>query len=180
MIVLNATSKKLLAVILALLIIVLGTFFGETQASKGTTEAGKAFLTENALKEGVVSLPSGLQYRVLKSGPKGGKKPKVNTPCLCHYRGTTIEVRIYDFFAGTARVNRGEEFDSSYNRGEPTKFAPNQVIKGWTEAMQLMSEGDKWELVIPSELAYGDRAMGPQITPGSVLVFEMEIVKVGV
>ena len=106
MIVLNATSKKLLAVILALLIIVLGTFFGETQASKGTTEAGKAFLTENALKEGVVSLPSGLQYRVLKSGPKGGKKPKVNTPCLCHYRGTTIEVRIYDFFAGTARVNR--------------------------------------------------------------------------
>ncbi|CAL6433351.1 unnamed protein product [Bathycoccus prasinos] len=164
MIVLNATSKKLLAVILALLIIVLGTFFGETQASRGTTEAGKAFLTENALKEGVVSLASGLQYRVLKSGPKGGKKPKVNTPCLCHYRGTTIE---------------GEEFDSSYNRGEPTKFAPNQVIKGWTEAMQLMSEGDKWELVIPSELAYGDRAMGPQITPGSVLVFEMEIVKVG-
>ena len=74
---------------------------------------------------------------------------------------------------------QGEEFDSSYNRGEPTKFAPNQVIKGWTEAMQLMSEGDKWELVIPSELAYGDRAMGPQITPGSVLVFEMEIVKVG-
>ena len=76
MIVLNATSKKLLAVILALLIIVLGTFFGETQASKGTTEAGKAFLTENALKEGVVSLPSGLQYRVLKSGPKGGKNRK--------------------------------------------------------------------------------------------------------
>jgi len=74
---------------------------------------------------------------------------------------------------------QGEEFDSSYNRGEPTKFAPNQVIKGWTEAMQLMSEGDKWELVIPSELAYGDRAMGPQITPGSVLIFEMEIVKVG-
>ena len=74
---------------------------------------------------------------------------------------------------------QGEEFDSSYNRSEPTKFAPNQVIKGWTEAMQLMSEGDKWELVIPSELAYGDRSMGPQITPGSVLVFEMEIVKVG-
>ena len=74
---------------------------------------------------------------------------------------------------------QGEEFDSSYNRGEPTKFAPNQVIKGWTEAMQLMSEGDKWELVIPSELAYGDRSMGQQITPGSVLVFEMEIVKVG-
>ena len=97
MIVLNATSKKLLAVILALLIIVLGTFFGETQASRGTTEAGKAFLTENALKEGVVSLPSGLQYRVLKSGPKGGKKPKVNTPCLCHYRGTTIEVLFMTF-----------------------------------------------------------------------------------
>ena len=161
---LTPTTKKLLSALIALFVILLGSFFGETRAAGGTTEAGKAFLAENALKEGVTTLPSGLQYRVLKSGPKGGPKPKVNTPCLCHYRGTTIE---------------GEEFDSSYNRGEPTKFAPNQVIKGWTEAMQLMSEGDKWELVIPSELAYGDRSMGPQITPGSVLVFEMEIVKVG-
>lgn len=106
MIVLTATSKKLLAVILALLIIVLGTFFGETNASRGTTEAGKAFLTENALKEGVVSLPSGLQYRVLKSGPKGGKKPKVNTPCLCHYRGTTIEVLLRLFRASRSESMR--------------------------------------------------------------------------
>ena len=160
---LSQATKKLLALAIALFVIMLGSLFGSSEA-KGTTEAGLAFLKENALKEGVVSLKSGLQYRVLKSAPKGALRPKLNQACLCHYRGTTIE---------------GEEFDSSYNRGEPTKFAPNQVIKGWTEAMQLMGEGAKWELVIPSELAYGDRSMGPQITPGSVLVFEMEIIKVG-
>jgi len=87
----SPTAKKLLAALIALFVILLGSFFGETRAA-GTTEAGKAYLAENALKEGVVTLPSGLQYRVLKSGPKGGPKPKVNTPCLCHYRGTTIEV----------------------------------------------------------------------------------------
>ena len=88
------TTKKLLSALIALFVILLGAFFGETRAAAGgTTEAGKAFLAENALKEGVTTLPSGLQYRVLKSGPKGGPKPKVNTPCLCHYRGTTIEVR---------------------------------------------------------------------------------------
>ena len=95
--------------------------------------------------------------------PEGGKSPGPNTPCSCHYRGTTIH---------------GKEFDSSYSRGQPTTFAPNQVIRGWTEAMQMMKEGDKWELVIPSELAYGDRQMGADITPGAVLVFEMEIMKV--
>ena len=87
------TTKKLLSALIALFVILLGAFFGETRAAGGTTEAGKAFLAENALKEGVTTLPSGLQYRVLKSGPKGGPKPKVNTLCLCHYRGTTIEVR---------------------------------------------------------------------------------------
>ena len=88
------TTKKLLSALIAVFVILLGAFFGETRAAAGgTTEAGKAFLAENALKEGVTTLPSGLQYRVLKSGPKGGPKPKVNTPCLCHYRGTTIEVR---------------------------------------------------------------------------------------
>ncbi len=89
---LTPTAKKLLSALIAVFVILLGAFFGETRAA-GTTEAGKAFLAENALKEGVTTLPSGLQYRVLKSGPKGGPKPKVNTPCLCHYRGTTIEVR---------------------------------------------------------------------------------------
>ena len=125
---------------------------------------GEQFLQDNKDKEGVITLPSGLQYKVLVEG-SGLKRPLVDTPCDCHYLGTLID---------------GTQFDSSFDRGKPSTFAPNQVIKGWTEAMQLMSEGDKWELVIPSELAYGDRAMGPQITPGSVLVFEMEIVKVGV
>ena len=93
---LTPTAKKLLrgALIAVFVILLGGAFFGETRVNAvGTTEAGKAFLAENALKEGVTTLPSGLQYRVLKSGPKGGPKPKVNTPCLCHYRGTTIEVR---------------------------------------------------------------------------------------
>ena len=118
----------------------------------------------NKLKPDVVTLPSGLQYRVLKSGPEGGKSPSKSTPCACHYSGRTIE---------------GSEFDSSYRRGQPTTFAPNQVIKGWTEAMQLMKEGDKWELVIPSELAYGKSSPTPLIKPDSVLVFDMELVKVG-
>lgn len=118
----------------------------------------------NKLKEGVTTLASGLQYRVLKSGPADGPSPSKSTRCKCHYSGRTIE---------------GEEFDSSYKRGEPTTFAPNQVISGWTEAMQLMKEGDKWELVIPSELAYGRSSPTPLIKPDSVLVFDMELVKVG-
>lgn len=126
---------------------------------------GAAFLAANKLKPGVVELPSGLQYRVLKSGPEGGPSPSKSTPCSCHYSGKNIQ---------------GEEFDSSYKRGQPTTFAPNQVISGWTEAMQLMKEGDKWELVIPSELAYGKSSPTPLIKPDSVLIFEMELVKVGV
>eukprot|EP00240_Pyramimonas_obovata_P011571 CAMPEP_0118935132 /NCGR_PEP_ID=MMETSP1169-20130426/14963_1 /TAXON_ID=36882 /ORGANISM="Pyramimonas obovata, Strain CCMP722" /LENGTH=145 /DNA_ID=CAMNT_0006878119 /DNA_START=91 /DNA_END=528 /DNA_ORIENTATION=+ len=132
-------------------------------AIAGTTSEGKKFLEENAKKEGVTVLPSGLQYKVIKSGPAGGPSPKASTPCECHYRGTLMD---------------GTEFDSSYRRGTPTTFAPNQVIKGWTEAMQLMKEGDKWELTIPSELAYGDRQRGSHITPGAVLLFELEILKV--
>ena len=88
---------------------------------------------------------SGLQYKVLTAAPAGAKSPKAGTPCECHYRGTLID---------------GTEFDSSYKRGQPATFAPNQVVKGWTEAMQIMGEGDKWELYIPSELAYGDRDRG--------------------
>ncbi|KNC87339.1 hypothetical protein SARC_00530 [Sphaeroforma arctica JP610] len=99
----------------------------------------------------------------MKSGPEGGPSPKVSTPCDVHYAGRTID---------------GKEFDSSIKRGQPTRFAPNQVIKGWTEAMQLMKEGDKYELTIPSELAYGDRGAGGKIPGGAVLVFEMEIIKV--
>lgn len=130
-------------------------------AHAGTNAAGVAYLAENRNKPGVVELPSGLQYKVIKSAD--GPSPSVRTKCECHYRGTLID---------------GTEFDSSYKRGKPTTFAPNQVIKGWTEAMQLMHEGEKWELYIPSELGYGDRDRGQFIKGGDVLVFELEILKV--
>merc|ERR1711988_369128 len=128
----------------------------------GTNEAGKKFLEANKGKEGVVSLPSGLQYKVLRKG-EGAFHPTVDSSCECHYEGTLID---------------GTEFDSSYKRGSPTSFAPNQVIKGWTEAMQLMVEGDKWEMYIPSELGYGDGGSPPKIGGGDVLVFTMEIIKI--
>ena len=110
-------------------------------AIAGTTPEGKAWLAMKEKEDGVVATGSGLLYKVLKSGAEGAKKPRVDSPCECHYKGTLID---------------GREFDSSYSRGSPATFAPNQVIKGWTEAMQLMKEGDHWELYIPSELAYGD------------------------
>jgi len=106
---------------------------------------------------------SGLQYKVIKSAPPLAPSPLAATPCECHYKGTLID---------------GTEFDSSYKRGQPTTFAPNQVVKCWTEAMQLMGEGDTWELYCPSELAYGDRQRGQFITPGAVLVFTLEMLKV--
>merc|ERR1719436_2207367 len=128
----------------------------------GSNEEGIKFLEENASKEGVISLPSGMQYKVLKAGD-GDSHPAADSPCLCHYQGTLIN---------------GEEFDSSIARGTPATFAPNQVIKGWTEAMQMMVEGDKWELYIPSDLAYGDRGSPPKIPGGSVLIFTIEILKI--
>jgi len=128
-----------------------------------TTPEGQEYLDKNAEKEDVTVTASGLQYRVLKAGPADGLKPLKNSPCECHYRGTLLD---------------GTEFDSSYRRGKPTTFAPNQVIAGWTEAMQLMHEGDKWELTIPSELAYGDSGAGGKIKGGAVLIFELEILKV--
>merc|ERR1719487_613599 len=104
----------------------------------------------------------GMLYKVLRKGD-GKAHPKVSTPCECHYKGTLID---------------GKQFDSSYDRGQPTTFAPNQVIKGWTVAMQKMVQGDKWEMYIPSDLAYGDRGRPPTIPAKAVLVFEMEIVKI--
>ena len=130
----------------------------------GTNVEGKKFLQDKAEEPGVVTLPSGLMYKVLTEGD-GDSHPTADSSCSCHYAGTLTD---------------GSEFDSSYGRGEPTDFAPNQVIPGWTEAMQLMKEGDKWELTIPSEIAYGDRQMGADITPGAVLIFTLEILKVGV
>ena len=123
---------------------------------------GEQFLQDNKKKEGVITLPSGLQYKVLVEG-SGLKRPLVDTPCDCHYLGTLID---------------GTQFDSSFDRGKPSTFAPNQVIKGWTEAMQLMVEGDKWEMYIPSELGYGDSGSPPKIPGGAPLVFQMEILNI--
>jgi len=126
-----------------------------------TSEEGLAFLKAKGAEEGVVTLPSGLLYKELRPGT--GKTPTLNSPCECDYAGTLTD---------------GSEFDSSYKRGAPLTFAPNQVIKGWTEAMQLMKEGAKWELYIPSELAYGDRGAGASIPGGAALVFTLELLKV--
>jgi len=131
-------------------------------SAMGTDEAGLKFLEENKSKPGVVTLPSGLQYKVLTEGD-GAFHPAVGTSCSCHYEG---------------KLTDGTTFDSSYDRGSPTTFAPNQVIKGWTEAMQLMVEGDKWEMYIPSDLAYGEGGSPPKIPGGSALVFTMEIIKI--
>ena len=128
--------------------------------------AGLKFLEENKNKPGVITLPSGLQYKVLRSGD-GAFHPTADSSCECHYEGRTAQ-----------SYPSGETFDSSYARGSPTSFAPNQVIKGWTEAMQLMVEGDKWELYIPSDLAYGDRGRPPKIGGGDSLVFTIEILKI--
>jgi len=130
--------------------------------SAGSNEASKVWLAENAKKEGVTTLPSGLQYKVLTKGT-GDSHPTIETPCLCHYEGTLTD---------------GTVFDSSYNRNKPSTFAPNQVIKGWTEAMQLMVEGEKWELYIPSDLAYGDQGSPPNIKGGDALIFKMEILEI--
>ena len=122
---------------------------------------GKKFLADNAKKEGVKTTKSGLQYKVIKSG--SGKPPKLTDEVTTHYRGTLID---------------GTEFDSSYKRKQPATFPVNRVIGGWTEALQLMKEGDKWQLFIPSDLAYGERGSGPDIGPNEVLIFDIELLKV--
>lgn len=122
---------------------------------------GDAFLLANKTKEGVKTLEDGLQYKVITAGD--GPSPKKEDTVKVHYKGTLID---------------GREFDSSYGRGEPTEFPVNRVIPGWTEALQLMHVGDKWELYIPSELAYGDNGAGEMIEPGSVLVFQVELLEI--
>lgn len=124
-------------------------------------EKGIKFLEENAKKEGVITTPSGLQYKVLVEGT--GKSPKASDVVVVHYRGTLIN---------------GMEFDSSYERREPAEFPLNRVIKGWTEGVQLMKEGAKYEFYIPSNLAYGSRGAGPDIGPDETLIFEVELLKV--
>merc|ERR1719229_1736840 len=153
----------------AILLVCLADF-----AAAATNEVGKKFLDENKAREGVVKLKSGLQYKVLKQGT-GKFHPTKDSPCECHYAGTTLSLTPDAIDKPEAEWN---EFDSSYKRGDPTTFAPNQVIKGWTEAMQLMVEGDKWEMYIPSDLGYGDSGSPPKIMGGDVLVFTMEIIKI--
>ena len=122
---------------------------------------GEVFLVENKKKEGVVTLPSGLQYKVIKPGTD--KKPKATDTVKAHYRGTLID---------------GKEFDSSYRRGEPVSFPVNGVIPGWSEALQLMGEGAKWQVFIPSNLAYGERGAGRDIGPDATLIFEIELISI--
>jgi FKBP-type peptidyl-prolyl cis-trans isomerase len=125
-------------------------------------ERAEKFLMENKTKEGVKTLPSGLQYKVIKDGT--GKTPKASDTVVTHYRGTLID---------------GTEFDSSYKRGEPAEFPVGGVIKGWTEALQLMKEGAKWILYVPPKLAYGERGTpGGPIGPNETLIFEIELIKV--
>ena len=142
---------------------VINEFFtrkSQEQAAKAKEE-GARFLAENAKKEGVVTLPSGLQYQVLREG--NGKKPKATDQVRCHYEGTLIN---------------GTVFDSSYKRGEPAVFGLNQVISGWTEGVQLMQEGAKYRFFIPYNLAYGERGAGQQIPPFSALIFDVELIEV--
>lgn len=132
-------------------------------AAKGAAarKEGEDFLKANASKEGVVTLPSGLQYKVISEGQ--GKKPGASSQVKCHYSGTLID---------------GTEFDSSFKRNQPAVFGVNQVIAGWTEALQLMSEGSKWELYIPYNLAYGEHGAPGAIPPYSTLVFTVELLEV--
>jgi len=131
------------------------------QIAEKNKKEGEEFLAANKTKEGVKTLPSGLQYKVIKDGT--GKIPTENDSVVCNYRGTLVG---------------GTEFDSSYKRGQPATFPVKGVIPGWTEALKLMKEGSKWELFIPSSLAYGERGAGNTIGPNATLIFEIELISV--
>ena len=133
----------------------------EQKMNAASIEQGKAFLEENKKRASIVTLPSGLQYEVITEGK--GKLAKATDQVKCHYEGTLID---------------GTLFDSSIKRGQPAVFGVNQVIPGWVEALQLMPEGSKWKLYIPSDLAYGAQGAGEMIPPHSTLVFEVELLEV--
>jgi FKBP-type peptidyl-prolyl cis-trans isomerase FklB len=135
----------------------LKSFFQQKEINN--MEAGEAFLAENGKRENVVTLPSGLQYEIIKQGD--GPKPLATNTVTCHYHGTTI---------------KDEVFDSSVKRGQPASFPLNGVIKGWTEALQVMPVGSKWKLFIPPQLAYGNRNISREIGPNSTLIFEVELI----
>jgi len=134
--------------------------FQQERAEK-TKKEGESFLAANKKKDGVITLASGLQYKIIKTG--GGKTPKAIDSVTVNYRGTLID---------------GTEFDSSIKRGQPATFQVNGVIPGWTEALQLMREGAKWQLFIPSNLAYGERGAGGTIGPNAALIFEVELISI--
>ncbi len=131
------------------------------QAGEANKKEGDAFLAANKTKEGVVTLPSGLQYKILTAGT--GAKPTAADTVVCNYKGTLID---------------GKEFDASSKHGGPATFPVSGVIKGWTEALQLMPVGSKWQLFIPPDLAYGQRGAGADIGPGATLIFEVELVSI--
>ena len=131
------------------------------QASDANIKEGDAFLAANKTKEGVVTLPSGLQYKIITEGK--GPKPSVTDTVVCNYRGTLLN---------------GKEFDSSYKRNQPATFPLNQVIKGWTEGLQLMPTGSKYQFYIPPALAYGSRGAGGDIGPNATLIFDVELLSI--
>jgi FKBP-type peptidyl-prolyl cis-trans isomerase FklB len=133
----------------------------ESALAEKNKKDGEAFLAANKSKEGVVALPSGLQYKILTAG--NGIKPAAEDTVVCNYRGTLID---------------GTEFDSSYKRNQPSSFGVSKVIKGWTEALQLMPVGSKWQLFIPASLAYGERRRSNIISPNSTLIFEVELLSI--
>jgi FKBP-type peptidyl-prolyl cis-trans isomerase FklB len=133
----------------------------KNEKASANLKAGQEFLEANKQKQGIVSLPSGLQYEVITEG--SGIKPLARNKVTCHYHGTLID---------------GTVFDSSVKRGQPATFPLNMVIKGWTEGLQLMGVGSKWRFFIPPQLAYGDRQTGSQIGPNSTLIFEVELLDV--
>ena len=144
-------------------LMVIQNYFTKKQSAKSEVkiEEGRKFLEENSKKEGVITLASGLQYEVIVDG--SGEKPKLEDNVTTHYHGTLID---------------GTVFDSSVDRGEPASFQVGGVIKGWTEALQLMTVGSKWKLYVPYDLAYGERGAGPQIGPYSTLIFEVELLNI--
>jgi FKBP-type peptidyl-prolyl cis-trans isomerase FklB len=155
-------SALSIAGLFALILFVGYMSLGSNANAAGAAEAGIAFLKAKEAEAGVHKLPSGMLFKVLEKG-SGATSPRVSDPCDVHYEGTLPD---------------GSVFDSSFKRGSPATFAPNQVIKGWTEALQLMREGDKWEVYIPHELAYGARGAGGVIPGYAALTFKMQLIKV--
>ena len=153
----SSTFRKLLSLALGAALILAPV----SLMAESALEKGEKFLAENKTKEGVKTTPSGLQYKVLKEG--SGKSPAATDTVVCHYRGTFLD---------------GTEFDSSYKGGEPAEFPLDHVIRGWTEGVQLMKEGSKFQFFIPSNLAYGPRGAGGVIGPDETLIFEVELIKI--